>query len=135
VEADVRDGVADLVQQRGPLEALARSGAGRLRLLVERARHRRDALGVRPIDAPALLQALAGRRADVLLHGAAEEVVQDAEPHRAAHGIDARHVELGQRGRHDREAARQHGRALGLQARQLQPPHVAGADQAPFAAG
>ena len=62
------------------------------------------------------------------MHRAAEQVVEDAEAQRAADRVDARDVELGERGRHDREPAGEHRRALGLERREAQPLDVARAD-------
>ena len=82
------------------------------------------------VDVVALGEAFDRDRAAVALHGAAQEVVEHAQAQRAADGIDARHLEFGHRRGHDREPARQHRRALRLDAVQGQPRHVAGADHA-----
>ena len=66
--------------------------------------------------------------AAVALDGAAEKVVEHAEAQRAADGIDPRHAELRHRGGHDREAAGEHGRALGLDADESEARDAAGAD-------
>ena len=131
VVSDVRDGIADLVEQRRPFDDLrrirARLGAA---LEIERLRERGDARRVRAIDVIALDEAIDRRGTDVLVHRAPEQVVQDAEAHRAADRIDSRHFEQGERRRHDRESARKHRHPLRLQARELEPPDVARAHHA-----
>ena len=59
---------------------------------------------------------------------AAEQVVEDAEAQRAADRVDSLDAKLRHRGRHDREAAGEHRRALRLDALELQPRDAPGAD-------
>ena len=121
VEAQVRHGVADLVQQRRPRDvALDRARRDARRPAVEFARERRDALGVRAVDVVAIEERRDRGHAAVAVLAPAQEVVEHAEPQRAADRIDARDVELGDRGRHHREPAREHRRPLGLEALELQ---------------
>ena len=94
----------------------AASPSGRERgAQVERLRGRRHPLRVLAVDAIAFEEPLDGRDAAVALHAATEQVVEHAEPQRAADRIDALDAKLGQRGVHHREAAGEHRRARGLQ--------------------
>ena len=89
-----------------------------------RLRHRRDPSGVLAIDALARLELIDGRRADVALNPAAEQVVEDAQAQRTANRVDAVGGELFHRRRHDGEAAREHRRALGFERSQRQAADV-----------
>ena len=86
--------VADLVQQSGPFDPLRRFGDRRRdRTLVQRLRHRRDANRMRAVDPIAFDEPFDRRLPHVASHPAAEQIVEHAQAHRAANGIDTRHLE------------------------------------------
>jgi len=82
------------------------------------------------IDAPARLELIDGRRADVALDPAAEQIVEHAQAQRAADRVDAVGRELLHRRRHDGEPAREHRCALGLERVQRQAANVSRRDHA-----
>ena len=100
----------------------------RRRTRVKRGGHRSDPHGVLAIYPVARRELVDRRDADVAAHLAAQEVVEHAQAKRAANRVDAVHVELCHRGRHDREAARKHRRAFGLERGKPETIDVAAAD-------
>ena len=121
VEAGMRYGKAGLVQQCRALQVLDRRVRRvAARIAKELAGHCGNALRVLAIDVIAREELRDGCVARIAFDRAAQEIVEHAQSQRAADGIDPSHVELRERGAHDCESARKHGRTLGLQRSELQ---------------
>ena len=94
---------------------LASAGTGLGRGATEQAAGQRgDAIRVRAVDAVAVEKRSTVSCASVAVHGSAEQVVEHAQPQRAADRVDPLDAELGDRSAHDGQAAGEHRHALGL---------------------
>ena len=82
------------------------------------------------VDLVAVQKTLDGELSSVAVYGSAEQIVEHAQPQRAADRVDPLDVELGDRRAHDGQAACEHRHALGLERVELEPCRIAGANQA-----
>ena len=106
----VCDGQADLVQPRGPGQQVQRIlGIGMLvegELAQQVDRQVLDPVRLLAVHMVAFHELRDGRVPHVMVVEAPEQVVQDALPHGAGGRLHASHLQLGEDGGHDGEAAR-----------------------------